>query len=51
MLSSYPSPLLQKYAKLHGWQMWSVEQGVSVNAKSGYIKRKIEVITANFPID
>jgi len=50
ILSSYPSLLLQKYAKMHGWRMWSVEQGVSVNSKSGYIKRKIEVLTANFPI-
>ena len=50
MLSSYPSLLLQKYAKRHKWSMWSVEQGVSVNAKSGYMKRKVEVITANFPL-
>lgn len=50
MLSSYPSPLLQKYAKKYKWIMWSVEQNVSVNAKGGYLKRKVEVITANFPI-
>lgn len=50
MLSSYPSELLKRYAKQYGWNMWSVEQGVSVNAKSGYLKRKVEVITANFPI-
>jgi hypothetical protein len=30
--------------------MWSVEQSVSVNAKSGYLKRKVEVITANFKL-
>lgn len=51
LLSSYPSPLLQKYAKEHGWHMWSVEQGVSVNSKSGYIKRKVEVLTANYPLE
>jgi DNA adenine methylase len=51
LLSSYPSPLLQKYAKEHGWHMWSVEQGVTINNKSGYIKRKVEVLTANYPLD
>lgn len=51
LLSSYPSPILQQYAKTHNWHMWSVESGVSVNIKSGYIKRKIEVLTSNYPID
>lgn len=50
MLSSYPSPLLQSYVKKYKWNMWSVEQNVSVNAKGGYLKRKVEVITANFPL-
>ncbi len=50
MLSSYPSPLLKAYVKANNWHMWSVEQGVSVNAKGGYQKRKIEVITANYPL-
>ncbi len=50
LLSSYPSPILLKYAKLHGWHMWSHESGVSVNSKSGYMKRKIEVLTANYPV-
>ena len=50
LLSSYPSPLLMKYAKQHGWFQWSLESGVSVNAKSGYMKRKVEVLTANYPI-
>jgi DNA adenine methylase len=51
LLSSYPSTLLQKYAKEHGWHMWSVEQGVTINNKSGYVKRKVEVLTANYPLD
>lgn len=51
LLSSYPSPLLQRYAREHGWHMWSVESGVSVNSKSGYMKRKIEVLTSNYPFD
>lgn len=50
LLSSYPSPILMKYAKEHGWYQWSLETGVSVAAKSGYMKRKIEVLTANYPI-
>jgi DNA adenine methylase len=50
LLSSYPSPILMKYAKEHGWHQWSLETGVSVAAKSGYMKRKVEVLTANYPI-
>ena len=50
LLSSYPSPILMRYAKENGWYMWSSETGVSVNAKSGYMKRKVEVLTANYPI-
>lgn len=51
LLSSYPSPLLQRYAKVNGWHMWSVEQGVTINNKGGYVKRKIEVLTANYPLE
>lgn len=51
LLSSYPSPVLMRYAKENGWYMWSVEQGVTVNNKGGYVKRKIEVLTANYPIN
>jgi DNA adenine methylase len=51
LMSSYPSPILQKYAKEKGWYMWSVEQGISINNKSGHIKRKIEVLTSNYPLD
>jgi len=29
---------------------WSLESGVTVNKKSGYMKRKVEVLTANYPI-
>lgn len=50
LLSSYPSPILMKYAKRNKWKMWSVEKQVTVNNKSGYLKRKIEVLTANYPI-
>jgi len=50
LLSSYPSDLLMKYAKQHGWHIWSVEQNVTVNNRSGYMKKKVEVLTANYPI-
>lgn len=50
LLSSYPNLLLQRYIKQQGWHMCSVEQKVSVNAKSGYLKRKTEVLTANYAI-
>ncbi len=48
LLSSYHSDLLKKYVKLYGWHQWSVEQNVSVNAKQGYQKRKVEVLTGNY---
>jgi DNA adenine methylase len=51
LLSNYPSLLLQKYTKQRRWYMWSVEQGISVNARSGYLKRKTEVLIANFKIN
>lgn len=51
LLSSYPSPLLSKYVKLRSWHQWSLETGVTVNQKGkGYQKRKVEVLTANYPI-
>ena len=50
LLSSYPSDILKSYTKANSWQMREVEQSVSVNAKSGYLKRKVEVFTANYKI-
>lgn len=50
LLSSYPSEPLLKATKKYGWNMWSLEQKVTVAAKSGYLKRKVEVLTANYPI-
>jgi DNA adenine methylase len=50
LLSSYPSPILKQYAKANGWHQWSYETGVSVSAKGRYMKRKVEVLTANYPI-
>lgn len=48
LLSSYPSPILNRYTAANGWKTWCVESGVSVAAKSGYLKRKTEVLTANY---
>jgi len=50
LLSSYPSKLLMRFAKEHKCSQWSLETGVSVAAKSGYMKRKVEVLTANYGI-
>lgn len=48
LLSSYPSDLLAVYTKKHKWHRVQIEQKVSVN--KGYGKKKIEVLTANYPI-
>lgn len=51
LLSSYPSDVLKRYSLANGWNTWSLEQGVTINNKGGgYQKRKIEVLTANYPI-
>jgi DNA adenine methylase len=50
MLSSYPSDILKQYVKANGWHQWSTETGVSVNNRSGYQKRKVEVITTNYEL-
>lgn len=48
LLSSYPSELLTKYSNENNWKTQLFEQGVSINAKSGYLKRKTEVLTSNY---
>lgn len=50
LLSSYPSELLNRYTDRFKWYTISFQQQVSVNAKSGTRKPKVEVLTANFPI-
>ncbi len=51
MLSSYPSELLKSYTKRFGWHFRAFESGVSVNAKGGYLKRKVEMVTTNFEME
>jgi len=50
LLSSYPSTVLSRFTKDYGWNTVSFEQGVSVATKTGYQKRKVEVLTANYSI-
>jgi len=48
LLSSYPSPELEEFTRAHGWLTVTFEQPISVNKGSG--RKKIEVMTANYPI-
>ena len=50
LLSSYPSDILTQYTTENGWHTKSFQQKVTVNAKSGKLKPKIEVLTANYSI-
>lgn len=46
MLSSYPSAILKRYVKEHGWHQREYEMHLSVSASG---KRKTEVLTTNYP--
>ena len=50
IVSSYPSDLLAEFAKAQGWHQKQWIKNVSVNKGSGGGKKKIEVVTANFPL-
>lgn len=50
LLSSYPSELLNKYVKKHGWHVQTHQSRVSVNKGSGRGKMKTETLTANYKI-
>lgn len=51
LLSSYPSDVLSKYINLHGWHTTSFDGLVSVAAKSGKQKSKVEVLTYNYRLN
>ena len=51
LLSSYPSALLKEYKNKYGWYEKTIESKVSVNKGSGRGKTKVEVLTANYPIE
>jgi len=48
LLSSYPSDLLKAYTKNNNWHSFQIEMAVPISNKG---KRKIEVLTANYPIE
>ena len=47
ILSSYPSPLLEKYTKKYKWNTVKIE-GISVSVSLGRQKIKTEVLTSNY---
>lgn len=50
LLSSYPSAILKEFTARNGWHTEQFEQGVSVNNKADYQKRKVEVLTRNYVV-
>lgn len=50
LLSSYPSEMLREYIGVQGWYSMSKTMTVTVNIKRGNPKKKLEVLTANYPI-
>ena len=51
LLSSYPSELLKNHIKENGWYRRDYEMRVCVTSSTDSKKKKIEVLTANYPID
>lgn len=53
LLSSYPSDLLARYVKKYGWHQKRITQLTSVATKrgAGVQKEKVEVLTANYPLE
>lgn len=51
LLSSYPSKLLEEYTLKYGWSTLTFEQLVSVNVKTRGDKKKLEVLTGNYPLE
>lgn len=51
LLSSYPSVLLGDFIQTNRWSTIQFEQVVSVNVKVKNDKKKIEVLTANYPLE
>lgn len=50
LLSSYPSEVLDKYAKKNKWQQKQIQMEVTVANNTGNRKQKTEVLTANYTI-
>jgi DNA adenine methylase len=49
LLSAYPSAVLARYIKQHGWAEMAIVQPIAVNAKSRKQKLKTEMLVANYP--
>lgn len=51
LLSSYDSDVLQEYIKRNGWYVKYIDKPLNAsNGRLGNRKRKVEVLTANYPI-
>lgn len=50
LLSSYPSPILSEYLVKLGWDNIQLEKTLSMSCSSGSVKKKTEVLTANYGI-
>lgn len=50
LLSSYPNPLLEKYAKENNWFVKKIDMALSIVAKYKTGKRKTEVLAGNYGI-
>lgn len=50
LLSSYPSDILNEYTQNYKWNTRSFDSRVSVAAKSGKRKCKVEVLTSNYDL-
>lgn len=52
LLSSYPSNILDVFVKRYGWYQKAYVQPISVNrTKTGKNRQKVEVLTANYPLE
>lgn len=51
LLSSYPSDILSEYVIVNGWNQQRFSQKVSVSRTKENQKTKVEVLTANYPLN
>lgn len=51
LLSSFPSDLLEKYSRKYKWKTKTMEMSLSVPGARKNGRKKIEVLTANYPIN
>lgn len=51
LLSSYPSEILKECIASNGWFSMQKEMLVTVNAKGGNPKKKLETLTTNYPVE